>query len=622
MKKIYFVLLAVIVVVFACSKEEGVVEPTVPIVLTVEGEGTVKEEVIGTTVRLTATPNAGWVFIGWSGSVESKELVIEVPNEEGTVVSALFKRDSFKLNITIEGEGTVKEEVIVQTGQYEEVIEQSGQYDYGTVVRLTAIPSDNWSVFKEWRGDISSENESIAVEVNNALNVNAFFENVNIKVKTKRQTLQLTQIGLSPEELRQTLMIVSGPFYYSDSNSSYMLFPGQANWVAGRPDLGIQSITDENRVPTFSFIKQDGIWVFHKSFPEAGFWGPRHFEIRGNTFFINDGNEIGDQWKGDLFMGEILDGGDIDWTRVNSDEEMSYYHGLGVGDLNGDGLLDAGIAPGQNRIQIFYQENDRSFTMDTSKLKVLSRMSPGEAVPFTLQIKDLDNDTFAEIITASYGSGNPATNQDLNDIRIYKLNRTIGEYEEVFTSKIPIQNLNIGLGATSIKVLDVNTDGLDDLLIAREGFYNQQNVNSFEVWLGVADLKFNFKYISPVFTEEELMFREFLMFDVNNDGLDDLILRPHSYGSLYRIVPNTYNIVESSGVKLNHLIWINQGDGTFSHYDSENLEVEDILTYNLFPYMEDNVLHFMGIYPFMFPNPINSGAEDIITSDIAVKIKN
>lgn len=79
------------------------VKKTYPLSVTIEGEGTVQEEVIiqgstsetihnaGTTVRLTATPNEGWVFAGWSGDVDSNETVIEVLIEKGVTVVASFK---------------------------------------------------------------------------------------------------------------------------------------------------------------------------------------------------------------------------------------------------------------------------------------------------------------------------------------------------------------------------------------------------------------------------------------------------------------------------------------------------------------------------------------------------
>ncbi len=297
-------------------------------------------------------------------------------------------------------------------------------------------------------------------------------------------------------------------------------------------------------------------------------------------------------------MGQVISDGNIIWTRVNNDSEMGYYHGLGVGDLNADGLLDVGVAPGKdNFIQLFYQNGNGSFKMDNTKIRVNSR-NEGQTfdiTPFTMQISDLNGDDYAEIITASYGGGDPNNDKNLNDIRIYQLNQEKSTYKLEFVSRIPSSIYNIGLGATSIKVLDINNDNNKDLIVAREGF-SSGTVNSFEAWIAKSNFEYELSYTSPIYSQQDLLFREFLMFDVNNDNYDDIVLRPHAFGSLYRIVPNNFNILESGGVKLNHLIWLNNQDGTFSNYTSKELIAEDLITYNLFPYMENNKLHFMVIY--------------------------
>lgn len=416
--------------------------------------------------------------------------------------------------------------------------------------------------------------------------------------------LPMSEIGLSPQELDQTVQIVSGPFHYASSGKNYMLFPGQAWWIAGRPDIGVQERTEDNRVPSFTFVKENGLWKYNNSYQMPGFWGPRNFEKRNDVFFICDGNEIGDlsqgdRWEGDLFMGQVIADGNIIWTRVNTDSEMGYYHGLGVGDLNADGLLDAGVAPGKdNFIQLFYQNGNGSFTMDNTKIRVENRNEYGDQddpTPFTMQISDLNDDNYAEIITASYGGGDPVNNENLNDIRIYQLNQETETYDLEFVSRIPESIYNIGLGATSIKALDVNNDNKKDLIVAREAF-SSGSVNSFEVWTATSNFEFELSFTSPIYSEQDLMFREFLMMDVNNDNYDDIVLRPHAFGSLYRVTPNNFNLMEAPGVKFNHLIWLNNQDGTFSNYSRKELIAEDIITYNLFPYMENSKLHFMGIY--------------------------
>ena len=106
--------------------------------VTVQGKGTVTEQVIvqpgqydyETQVKLTATAEEGWAFAGWSGDVASTENPVTVNITEAKEVTATFIRKKYDLNITIEGEGTVTEEVVVQPGQY----------DYETHVKLTAVP--------------------------------------------------------------------------------------------------------------------------------------------------------------------------------------------------------------------------------------------------------------------------------------------------------------------------------------------------------------------------------------------------------------------------------------------------------------------------------------------------
>ena len=153
-----------------------------------------------------------------------------------------------------------------------------------------------------------------------------------------------------------------------------------------------------------------------------------------------------------------------------------------------------------------------------------------------------------------------------------------------------------GLGATSIKSFDVNKDGIKDIAVAREGYANGLNLAGFEVWLGKSNGTFEFSFSTPTWTEKEMQFREFEILDANNDGFLDIILIPFHWGSLYRAGTNCAwgNNVFCTGIKLNHLIWLNKKDGTFSNYNKSPLILSDVRVNFLLPYKVGDYLHFLG----------------------------
>lgn len=130
-----------------------------------EGEGTVTEEVIvqpsnsyqyETEVRLTATPEAGWVFSSWSGDASGSENPLDVKIEGATSIKAVFKRAQYNLDITTVGEGTVTQEVVIAP--------TVTSYDYESVIKLTATPIQGWG-FSSWTGDLESTENPVEVAI-------------------------------------------------------------------------------------------------------------------------------------------------------------------------------------------------------------------------------------------------------------------------------------------------------------------------------------------------------------------------------------------------------------------------------------------------------------------------
>ena len=85
-----------------------------PLTVNFEGEGEVIEEIVnagrtteydsGTTVKLTAQAAAEWVFIGWTGDIESTEESVQIVIGEPKEVTATFEKKKYPLTVNIEGE--------------------------------------------------------------------------------------------------------------------------------------------------------------------------------------------------------------------------------------------------------------------------------------------------------------------------------------------------------------------------------------------------------------------------------------------------------------------------------------------------------------------------------------
>ena len=149
------------------------------------------------------------------------------------------------------------------------------------------------------------------------------------------------------------------------------------------------------------------------------------------------------------------------------------------------------------------------------------------------------------------------------------------------------------MGATSIKVYDFTHDGIMDIAVAREDL----EYHGFEVWKGVGNSQFELMFSSPTWTQNEMQFREFSVFDANQDGHLDILLRPFHYGNLYRNSDDCWwNVYGCNGIKLNHLIWLNDGSENFEYYNEEELLIEDVLVDSVHPYLFGGELYFIGTF--------------------------
>jgi surface protein len=146
-----------------------------PLTITIEGEGVVEQEIVqpktteyahGSVVKLTAIPETGWAFVGWTGDVESTENPYNLTVSQPISLTAVFEVITHPLTVETIGEGQVQQKIVQA---------KTTEYDYGTVVELTAVAEQNW-VFMNWAGDVTGSENPVTITIDEPKSVTAEFE--------------------------------------------------------------------------------------------------------------------------------------------------------------------------------------------------------------------------------------------------------------------------------------------------------------------------------------------------------------------------------------------------------------------------------------------------------------
>ncbi len=113
----------------------------------------------GSSVQITATPDPGFSFIGWSGDTTTATNPLTLVMTRDRTISGAF---GYHLAVTVAGNGTV--------------VRAPNQNDYasGTVVQLTPTPATGWH-FTGWSGDASGAANPLSLTMDAAKNLTATF---------------------------------------------------------------------------------------------------------------------------------------------------------------------------------------------------------------------------------------------------------------------------------------------------------------------------------------------------------------------------------------------------------------------------------------------------------------
>ena len=149
------------------------------LLLSVKGNGEITQTIVntgkgtdydsGTVVRLEAVPAYGYYFSSWSIDATGETNPIDITLDRPKNVIATFEKLSYELKINTLRNGKVIQEII-NTGK-------GTDYEFGTTVRLTALPEPG-SDFIKWQNDnrTSSNKNPVDILVDRPKEVISIFE--------------------------------------------------------------------------------------------------------------------------------------------------------------------------------------------------------------------------------------------------------------------------------------------------------------------------------------------------------------------------------------------------------------------------------------------------------------
>jgi len=119
----------------------------------------------GTTVTLTAMPDAGWQFDSWGGDLTGSANPETITMDGAKTVTAIFTQINYALTVNTDGRGSVTKSP------------NQGVYPSWTEVTLTAVPDEGWQ-FDSWSGDLTGSTNPEIITMDDDKTVMANFTEI------------------------------------------------------------------------------------------------------------------------------------------------------------------------------------------------------------------------------------------------------------------------------------------------------------------------------------------------------------------------------------------------------------------------------------------------------------
>jgi len=495
----------------------------------------------GASVLLTATPAAEFTFKQWKGSISGTNNPFSLTIDTDKQVTGEFEKRQYPLSLTIEGNGTVKEEVILLATQ--------SVYPSGSKVRLTAIPSAG-AVFLNWSGDLNSTDNPIEVSVSKAISLKATFGMLDKMKKSNSISLNSMENHeknngwysnhhtLQPPNIR---MIAVGIDYFDldgDGNVEYLFKDENTGEIkfyskssAGYTQLDLTNGNQIGDTGVRKFVSADLNKDGYLDLIMAGASDDNE-QLRG--LFISKGSKDGFSKPITLYQGP-----------------NEFTHSVAVGDINKDGIADI-IAGGKTYFML--GKGDLTFDKVNMPQEFLTA-NPANLGGYyfnatSQELIDINQDGYVDLLVGV--QNNPSDQPRVEDFRIpFYIYFGKAGYPYFDSNKLVLESIDDHTSLSmDCAVYDVDKDGDLDLFVNTSygyqahyvvQYYENQGGNKFtnrtkDVFEGTA-------YDNP----NQMEFDWLKVYDIDKDGKPEILIE----GQNWKKGPNGWIDPSFNAFKLN-----------------------------------------------------------------------
>lgn len=386
----------------------------------------------------------------------------------------------------------------------------------------------------------------------------------NVRVRTS--ILALPSTGLSWRDVNDALAgSISGTFAISSGGALHFIVTSTLN--SRPPEVPILHLA-RNGVQ-WSFAE----WVAEPATRSLG--ASAMLSSVDASFVIPDGGfELPSDTGGYIYVGRVSDG---HLTLRPLDSRKSKYPDVSVGDINGDGRADV-CTEAAGGLRCFLGQSDGTFTQHSG----IPTPAPDTWLPSASLIANVTGTSRPQILSGQYARSGWPIRWGFN---VFAYSDVTARYENIWTAGPIGLFANDNIGTVSMQTADFDKDGNIDVAIALE----TQNDTYLQIFLG--DGRGHFTAGPTIgFPGSELVFRNFMIRDIDGDGYPDVVLNPFGGTRFYNHSKGFPD--RGDGTRLESLVWKNTG-GTFNPLQGTYL-LTGVLPSYLRAYWIDDKLLFVG----------------------------